>query len=123
MAHLKSLRWVNFAIGAYTFVAGLLFLILFLLPGLIGDDDVPWLVFALMGVGVFVLLGGLAVAHVVVGYLVGSGRGRIVQTLLALMQLASFPVGTAYALYALWVCWACEEAGRRFDTSLKPPIR
>jgi len=62
------------------------------------------------------------VAHIVVGYLVGSGRGRVAQSLLASMQLMSFPVGTAYACYALYVCWVDEGAKRKFDSAIKPPV-
>lgn len=124
MTHLKSLKIANFVIGAYTFVFGLLFLVLFVLPGWLAwqDGEAPGLIFILAGILAFLLLGGLGVGHVVVGYLVGSGRGRVAQTFLATMQVMSFPVGTAYGLYALWVCWAHEPSARRFDATLKPPV-
>lgn len=124
MSHLKSLKIANFVIGAYTFVFGLLFLVLFVLPGWLAwrDGEAPGLIFVLAGILAFLLIGGLGVAHVVVGYLVGSGRGRAAQTLLASMQIMSFPVGTTYAVYALWVCWAHEPSIRRFDATLKPPV-
>lgn len=125
MEHLRSLKLVNFAIGAYTFVFGLLFLVMFVLPGLWAwwDGELPGLIFVAVGIVVFLLLGGFAVAHVVVGYLVGSGRGRVAQTFLASMQIMSFPLGTVYAVYAIYVCWLNEDSAKRFGDGIKPPIR
>ena len=124
MAHLKTLRVVNFVVGAYTFVAGLLFLVMFVFPGLWAwwDGETQGLIFVAVGFLAFLLIGGLGIAHIVVGYLVGSGRGRVAQSLLASMQLMSFPVGTAYAVYALYVCWVDAESTRRFASDYKPPI-
>lgn len=124
MGHLRTLRLVNFVIGAYTFVFGLLFLVMFVLPGLWvwWEGDLPGLVFVFAGILAFLLLGGFAAAHVVVGYLVGTGRGRVAQTFLASMQIMSFPQGTVYALYAIYVCWLNEESAKRFGDGIKPPI-
>jgi hypothetical protein len=124
MDHLKSLKTVNFVLGAYTFVLGLLFLLLWVIPGLWAwwDGENAGLLAAAIGVLCFLLIGGIGIAHVVVGYLVGSGRGRVAQTFLATTQLMSFPVGTAYALYALWVCWSHEPSRQRFEAAIKPPV-
>lgn len=124
MGHLRTLKLVNFLVGAYTFVLGLLFLVMFVLPGLWAwwDGETPGLIFVAAGILVFLLLGGFGVAHIVVGYLVGSGRGRVAQSLLASLQLMSFPVGTAYAVYALYVCWVDAESSHRFEAAIKPPI-
>lgn len=125
MNHLKNLKIANFVIGAYTFLFGTLFLAMFVLPGFWvwwEQGELPGLVFVFAGIIAFLLLGGLGAAHVVVGYLVGSGRGRAAQTWLASMQLASFPVGTVYALYALYVCWGDDTSARRFRSSIKPGV-
>lgn len=124
MAHLRTLKLVNFAIGAYTFVFGLLFLVMFVMPGLWAwwDGETPGLIFVFAGILAFALLGGIAAAHVVTGYLVGTGRGRVPQTLLASMQLLSFPLGTVYALYAMYVCWLNDDSAKRFGDGIKPPI-
>ncbi|CAG0987962.1 hypothetical protein ARNL5_02992 [Anaerolineae bacterium] len=124
MAHLKTLKIVNFVIGAYTFVLGLLLLVMFVIPGLWGyfDGQDEALIAVLVGIVAFLLVGGLGALHIVIGYLVGSGRGRVGQTLLASMQLMSFPVGTAYALYALYVCWVDAESKKKFDAVIKPKI-
>lgn len=124
MGHLRTLKLVNFVVGAYTFVAGLLFLFMFVMPGLWAwwDGENEGLIFVIVGILAFLLVGGLGVAHVVVGYLVGSGRGRVAQSLLASMQLMSFPVGTAYAVYALYVCWVDADSTKRFDAVIKPKV-
>ena len=124
MDHLKSLKTVNFVLGAYTVVVGLLFLVVWVIPGLWAwwDGEDAGLIAVIVGILCFLLIGGLGVAHVVIGYLVGSGRGRIAQTLLAAMQIMSFPLGTVYAVYALWVCWVNEPSAKRFASDYKPPV-
>jgi hypothetical protein len=122
MNHLKTLKLLNFAMAAYAFAAGLLFLIMFLLPWLIGDPDMPGWAFAVIGILTFILICANAAAHVIVGWLVGVGRGRIGQTVLAVWQLWSFPLGTLYGVYALWVCWVDEASTRAFDSAVKKPI-
>jgi hypothetical protein len=121
MRHLAILRAVNWLVAGYTVLAGLLFLVLFLLPWLVGADGPTW-AFALLGILGFVLIACGALVHVILGFLVGSGRGRLLQTIFALVQLLSFPVGTLYALYALWVCWIDPESTRRFESAWKPPV-
>lgn len=124
MDHLKSLKTLNFVLGAYTVVIGLLFLVMWVIPGLWAwwDGENAGLIAVAIGILCFLLVGGMGAAHVIVGYLVGSGRGRIAQTFLATMQLMSFPLGTVYALYALWVCWAHEPSVKKFDAAYKPPV-
>lgn len=124
MDHLKSLKTVNFVLGAYTVLMGLLFLVLFVIPGLWAwwDGEDAGLIAVVVGILAFLLIGGLGVAHVVVGYLIGSGRGRVAQTFLASMQLMSFPVGTVYSCYALWVCWVHPPSVKKLDAAIKPPV-
>jgi hypothetical protein len=117
MEHLRALRWLNFAVGAYTVLIGGIFLVGYALPGLFAfREGVGWgLVFVLVGILVFLLLAGLGILHLLTGYWVSAGRGRIAQTALAVLQLASFPVGTAYSLYALWVVWMNPDSAKKFD--------
>lgn len=124
MSHLKSLKIFNFVLGAYSVVVGLLFFVMFVIPGLWAwwDGEDAGLLAVAVGVLCFLLIAGIGAAHVVVGYLVGTGRGRVAQTWLAAMQLMSFPMGTVYALYALWVCWANEDSARRFTAAIKPKV-
>jgi hypothetical protein len=124
MDHLKTLRTLNFVVGAYTVVMGLLFFFMFVIPGLWAwwDGEDAGLLVVAIGVLAFALIAGFGVAHLIIGYLVGSGRGRVWQTMLASMQLMSFPFGTFYALYALWVCWAHGPSMKCFDAVLKPKV-
>lgn len=117
MEHLRALRWLNFAVGAYTVLVGGIFLAGYALPGLFAfREGVGWgLVFVLVGILVFLLLAGLGILHLLTGFWVSAGRGRIAQTALAVMQLASFPIGTAYALYALWVVWLNDDSAKKFE--------
>jgi hypothetical protein len=120
MNHLRTLKYLNFAIGAYTFVFGALFLAMFVLPGLFAmkDGALFGAIFVLVGILMFVLLAALSLAHVYAGFMVSAGRGRAAQTSLAVLQLSSFPVGTAYALYALYVCWVDESSSKAFERGL-----
>ena len=56
----------------------------------------------------------LAALHFFTGRLVEQSRGRLLQTVIAVVHLGNVPVGLAYGLYALWVCWFNEEAKHTF---------
>jgi len=122
MIHLRTLKLLNLVMGAVTALAGLLFLAMFVIPGLLACNDGERMgaVFILSGTLVTVLLVGLGLAHVLAGNLVAVGRGRALQTALAVLQVSTFPIGTAYAIYALWVCWLNEPSKRAFESALRP---
>ncbi len=67
---------------------------------------------AALSVPVCFLLGLVALACVGLA-IIGPERGRMLQTILALVLLFTFPVGTIYSLLALWVCWGSK--GERPD--------
>lgn len=76
-----------------------------------------WLVFCVVGFGALempMLLGVTAVMmtfaglYFYAGALVEQGRARLFQTVLAIVSLFNFPVGTIYGFFALWVCWSAE---------------
>jgi hypothetical protein len=54
------------------------------------------------------LLVALAAPHVYLGLFIEKGRGRILQSILAVIALFAFPIGTAFGAFALWVCWSVE---------------
>ena len=122
MNHLRILRLLNVAMGAFTALAGLLFLALFVLPGLLAcnDGEPMGAIFILSGTLVTVLLVGLGALHVLAGSLVAVGRGRALQTALAVVQVSTFPIGTVYAIYALWVCWLNERSKKAFESAFRP---
>lgn len=123
MDHLRQLKLANFAMaGLQAF--GLLVAIVFIVVGIVlaGDDpDLGWQ-FIRIGIAAAIQSVAFGAAHILVGYLVGSGRGRAGQTVLAVLLLGGAPIGTIYGVYALWVCWFHPESKARFEKAIKPPI-
>ncbi len=121
MKHLKKLRFINRVMSVLSTIVGVLFLVLFVLPGFFACSDGQQMgaVFMISGVLISMLFFGLGIVHWVVGWFVGVGRGRFAQTCLAIIQIATFPIGTAYALYALWVCWLHGPSKAAFDDPIK----
>lgn len=113
MEHLRYLRIFNFVMGALFVLGGLIGAGAMTIPVALAprfDEDGPPVALAFVGGLVLLLvLVGVGVLYFVTGNKVAHGRWRIVQTILAVLALASFPVGTAYGGYALWVCWMNEE--------------
>ncbi|MEM9190289.1 MAG: hypothetical protein AAGF12_13985 [Myxococcota bacterium] len=124
MEHLSHLRTLNFITAAYTLVVGLCSAILWIVLGIIaiGDGDPEGWYFVAGGVVVGLFASLLGVLHVVVGYLVRAQRGRVLQTVLAVFQVTSFPLGTCYAAYAMWVCWFGPSAKLFGSNQRKPPV-
>ena len=65
--------------------------------------------------GSAVLLFILSSLHFKAGRRVEAGSGRTLQTILAVLQIASFPLGTAYGIYALWICWSNIDTKYMFE--------
>jgi len=86
-------------------------------PALGGGEASTFL--AACGGAITVLLGMLSLAHVGCAVTLGRGRGRALQTTVALLLLPTLPIGTAYGCYALWVCWANPETRARLSV---PPL-
>lgn len=114
MSHLRTLGILNVVYAAIVLLACLGAAALLAIPALSGEGMG-------LGLGELVILGAavglvlvLGVLYVVAASLVAKGRGRILQTVLAVMSLGSVPVGTAYGIYALWVCWMNEETKALF---------
>ena len=116
MAHLRTLKTANLVLGALS-ALGVLFGLIFVVAGLFGSVEGAGggLLFVLYGVIAMVLFGGLSYAHVYAGFMVTAGRARNLQSALATMHLANFPLGTLYALYAFWVCWIDPKTTAIFD--------
>ncbi len=124
MNHLQALRAFNFVMAGIAALIAILFIVLFSMPAFIElpDPDFPVWFFLFMGIVGLILCGSYAVAHTIAGFLVPSGRGRVLQTVLALLQAFSFPIGTVYCVYAIWICWFNDETKRRFDAVFHPPV-
>ena len=74
---------------------------------------------AAMGGLISLVMLALALTHFFVGVVLGPGRGRGAQTLLAVALLMTFPLGTLYSLFALWVCWANADTRQVLDGEKK----
>ncbi len=72
----------------------------------------PFLIFGAF-IGGFILVS--VVVHGWVALALPDGRGRILQTILAVIHAANFPLGTGYAAWAGWLCWLNPETTRAFE--------
>jgi hypothetical protein len=114
---LRTLKLANIALAGLASL-GVLFGLLFVIVGLFGEvegDKGGAAMFVLYGLIMSIGFAALAVAHVYTGFMVTAGRARAMQTTLATLHLATFPLGTLYALYAMWVCWIDPETSKIFD--------
>ncbi len=117
MDQLRTLKYANLALGALAML-GVLFGLVFVLAGIFGEVEGPaggTIAFIVNGLLVMGVFGALAFAHVYVGFMVTAGRSRSLQTTLATLHIANFPLGTLYAGYALWVCWMNPSTTSIFD--------
>ncbi len=64
---------------------------------------------------IIVLVAVMVVPTFIAARRIERGRGRLAQTMIAVLSLSSVPLGTAYGIYALWVCWFNADTRRRFD--------
>jgi hypothetical protein len=78
------------------------------------DDADGALLFVLYGFVTFLVFALFAAVHVYAAFMVTAGRGRVAQTMLALVHLANVPLGTAYALYAFWLMYVNDATVRIF---------
>ena len=121
MEHLKYLSWFNYLFAAFTGLAAL-FVVLgglavggsMLMGG--GEGDMTPLVITGVSIGFAALIIFVLFAlYIVAGRKVAVGRGRILQTILAVLAITNLPIGTIYGAYALWVCWMNEETKKVFE--------
>ena len=119
MQHLKYLAIFNYVLAAMQALSGLALALLALASGGLGlssGDDLASSMIPMVGLGVLaVVLFAIAGLLVYLGRQVSRARGRILQTIMAVLTITSVPFGTAYAVYALWLCWMNEETKKAFD--------
>lgn len=118
MSHLKNLKIVNYVLAALCLMGALLCLLI----------AVGWSAFTLaMGGELDAVIGmvvGLAIGAIVEGVVamvlftmggqVARAKGRMMQTIIAILCLCNCPL-TPYGAYALWVCWMNAETKPLFD--------
>ena len=103
--HVRALGVIYVILGVLHLLVGAAMLVLMIGIGAAsGDREAAWIV---SGVGLFVggIIAVLAIPTIFTG--IGLQRfrpwSRIVAVILAILNLSSFPVGTAVGIYALWV--------------------
>jgi len=72
---------------------------------------------------VIALIAGLTVPCFFAARRIERGRGRLAQTVVAVLSLGSVPFGTAFGAYSLWVCWFNEDTKRHFEEKTGPLTR
>ena len=122
MNHLKILKYVDYFSAATLVFVGLLTggsigLTLFVVAKADPNAMVAVIPSAGITAVVLLLLLGMAVLALVAARGIEHGRARLPQTILAVLSLASVPLGTIFALYSLWVCWSNEETKATFDNN------
>ena len=130
MEHLQYLRRVN---NANAWITAILSVAAFIGLGVMtyqvfqaGDRTSGGLLIATSAVTVLMVVASI-VLYVITGKKVEQGRWRIMQTVLAILNLGSNPpLGTAYGIYAMYVCWfnekskACFESGQGASSEVEP---
>lgn len=122
MKHLRILKYLNFVMALLALISGIGALVNIFVPFGCSCSGDSGTISVVGGTFTFVLLAGLAAGHIAVGYLVSAQRGRSAQTVLAVLQLIHFPLGTAFGAYAIWVCWLQKKTKSLFEAKIKPPV-
>ncbi len=118
MNHLNNLKLVNYVLGALNLLVALLTIlggIATVGMGVASGADIGSMVPSIVMFGVFTFsIGIVAVLFFMAGGRVARAKGRVLQTILAVLSLPSCP-GIFYGAYALWVCWMNAESKALLD--------
>ena len=121
MKHLRYLKIINYIEVPLNILLGLGMIAAGIVPFLLAPSGMPddaaaalvinLVTFIVIGVIFFVA----AVMFFIAAKKIEHGKGRILQTILAVLCVGSVPLGTAYGIYALWICWMNEETKATFE--------
>jgi len=120
MNHLKVIRYLDYLSAAILIVVGVL---------LFGSTAATvWVVAESSPDAMFMVIPSAGLTAAMVLFMLGmgvvawraarrieDGRGRVAQSILAVVSVINLPVGTIFALYSLWACWVNEDTRSRFD--------
>jgi hypothetical protein len=118
MQHLNNLKIANMVFAGLYVLLGLAFGLIYIALGVLqmtSGDATMGAIFAVAGLVVGALLCAFGALFMAVGRKVADAQWRIGQTILAVMTIGSFPIGTLYGAYAIWVCWVNEETKAAFE--------
>jgi len=122
MTHLRQLNKVNQAYAIFNVVVGLVCAVGMGWMTIISYE--ADLLFGHIMLGSTILTVGLvgvfAALMLMTGTRVEQGRWRLMQTILAVLNISNVPMGTAYGAYALWVCWSDPASKARFEDAPPP---
>jgi hypothetical protein len=99
--HVPVLGWLRIAGSAIFGLVGLFVLILLLGIGIATGDAEAARILTVVGISIGAFMTILAVPGVVAG--IGLLRRRTWGRIVAVLDLASFPIGTAIAFYSFWL--------------------
>lgn len=91
-------------LSVLNWLMGALYLVVLLVIFLVAGEKLPFEAFGILTIVLCVL----ALPHLYLGLRIEQGKGRILQTIFAVLALPSFPIGTLYGAFALWVVWSAE---------------
>jgi hypothetical protein len=115
--HVTILAWLYIAAGVLGLVAGLITFGLFAGIGMLSSDAVGFGILAAAGgIAGFILL-AVSLPNILVGVgLLQNWGGWVIllAVVLAVINLASFPFGTALAIYTFWVAYKLSAATESF---------
>ena len=112
--HVKILGWLHIVLGTIDLLVGLAMFGFLSGIGLLSGDAQAFGVLTVIGgfTGVVMLI--VAVPNFLVGFgLLRNWGGWVIvlAVILGLLNLTTFPIGTAIALYTFWVAWRLYSAG------------
>lgn len=119
MVHLRYLKFANYALAALCLLSAVA--ILFVAAALavwtvVSGGSLDTMAGQLLGITLGAILNGVvAMILFSLGGQVARAKGRLPQTILAVLGLCNCPIGTLYAGYAIYVCWINGETKPLFD--------
>jgi hypothetical protein len=120
--HVTILGWLFIVGHAFFLLIGLFVFLLLSTIGAVSGDPQATVILGIVGTGVGVLLGILAVPGIVAGFglLARKVWARYLAIVVGVLNLINFPIGTLIGLYTLWVLMQ-ESAADYFVVSTPAP--
>ena len=117
--HVTILGWLHVGGAAMFLLGGIIVTTLFTGIGVAVGDSTVITILSTIGTVVGLLLAGMAILAIVVGYGLLTRRpwSRIMAIVLGIFSLPNFPLGTMIGVYTLWIL--LQEAANNYFMSFK----
>lgn len=123
MTHINIIKILDYIGGVISIILGLIFGVIFFVGagavGLSGEEGsavgaIVFGSFAIVIAGICIVMGALTIFA---GMALGSFKSwsKWYHVIVAVMNIANFPIGTAYGAYVLWALFANEEVKTLFE--------